>query len=44
MAIDGDLGSLSGDVAARLKKKNTALGPVRANLISKGLISSPDLT
>ncbi|NCD21049.1 MAG: ATP-binding protein [Actinobacteria bacterium] len=42
MAVDGDGGSSSGTVAARLGKKVTALGPVRANLINKGLIYSPD--
>ena len=42
MAIDGDSGSASGEVAARLGKKVTSLGPTRANLISKGLIYSPD--
>lgn len=30
------------EVAARLHKKTTALGPTRANLINKGLIYSPD--
>lgn len=42
MAVDGDRGSTSGDVAARLHKKTTALGPTRASLINKGLIYSPD--
>ena len=42
MAVDGDHGSASGEVAARLHKKITALGPVRANLINKGLVYSPD--
>lgn len=42
MAADGDRGSASGEVAARLHKKTTALGPARANLINKGLIYSPD--
>ncbi|WP_217634153.1 ATP-binding protein [Raineyella antarctica] len=42
MAVDGDRGSASGEVAARLHKKTTALGPARANLINKGLIYSPD--
>lgn len=42
MAADGDRGSASGEVAARLQKKTTALGPTRANLINKGLIYSPD--
>jgi hypothetical protein len=42
MAVDGDAGSSSGEVAARLGKKVTSLGPTRASLISKGLIYSPD--
>ena len=42
MAVDGDAGTPTGEVAARLNKKVTALGPVRANLINKGLIYSPD--
>jgi hypothetical protein len=42
MAVDGDAGSSSGAVAARLGKKINALDPTRANLISKGLIYSPD--
>lgn len=42
MAMDGDVGSFSGEVAARLAKKVTALGPIRANLINKGLVYSPD--
>lgn len=41
MAVDGDAGSSSGDVAARLGKKGQALGPIRANLIAKGLVYSP---
>jgi len=42
MAVDGDRGSATGEVAARLGKRITSLGPTRANLISKGLIYSPD--
>lgn len=42
MAVDGDTGSASGEVAARLGKKVTSLGPTRASLIAKGLIYSPD--
>lgn len=42
MAVDGDEGSASGEVAARLGKKITALGPIRAKLIDKGLIYAPD--
>lgn len=42
MADDGDLGSGSGDVATRLGRKITSLGPIRANLIAKGLIYAPE--
>lgn len=42
MAQDGDDGSGSGEVATRLSRKPTSLGPVRANLIAKGLIYAPD--
>jgi hypothetical protein len=42
MAVDGDGGSASGEVAVRLGKKVTSLGPARASLIGKGLIYSPD--
>ncbi|MEZ5119924.1 MAG: AAA family ATPase [Candidatus Nanopelagicales bacterium] len=42
MAVDGDRASLTGDVAARLGRKVTSLGPARASLIGKGLIYSPD--
>ena len=42
MAEDGDLGSQSGDVAARLNLAVTSLGPTRANLIAKGLIYAPE--
>ncbi|ORV16673.1 ATP-binding protein [Mycobacterium celatum] len=42
MAADGDAGSLSGDVAARLGRSVNSFGPVRANLISKGLIFAPE--
>ena len=42
MAVDGDGHSASGEVAARIGKKVTALGPVRANLISKGIIYAPE--
>lgn len=41
MSLDGDAGSPSGVVAARVGKKVTSLGPVRASLISKGLIYAP---
>lgn len=42
MAIAGDEGSSSGEVAGRRGKKNTALGPIRANPISKGLVYAPE--
>lgn len=42
MAADGDDGSGSGQVAARLGKNITTLGPTRANLIAKGFIYAPE--
>ena len=42
MAVDGDAGSSSGDVAARLGRGVTSFGPARAKLISKGLIFAPE--
>lgn len=42
MAQDEDDGSGSGEIAARLSRKPASLGPVRANLIAKGLIYAPD--
>lgn len=42
MSLDGDSGSPSGVVAERVGKKVTALGPVRASLIGKGLIYAPE--
>lgn len=42
MAPDGDRGSPSGEVAARLSRKLTSLGPARASLISKGLVYAPE--
>jgi type II secretory pathway predicted ATPase ExeA len=41
MAVDGDDPSQSGEVARRLAKMPTQLGPVRAKLISKGLVFAP---
>ncbi len=41
MAMDGDAGSLSGEVARRLKRRPNSLGPTRAKLIEKGLVYSP---
>jgi hypothetical protein len=42
MAEDGDGPSQSGEVARRLGKKPTAVGPTRANLIYKGLVYAPE--
>lgn len=42
MAVDGDSGSSTGEIAARMHRKITSLGPTRASLIGKGLIYSPD--
>lgn len=42
MAVDGDEGSSSSDVAARLTRKPASLGPTRAALIAKGLIYAPE--
>jgi hypothetical protein len=41
MAADGDGPSPSGEVAARTGRTASAVGPMRANLIHKGLIYSP---
>ena len=41
MAVDGDEPSQSGEVARRLAKQPTQLGPVRAKLIAKGLVFAP---
>ncbi len=42
MAIDGDDGSPSSEVATRLSRKPASLGPTRAALIVKGLIYAPE--
>lgn len=42
MSADGDGGSRSGEVAARLGRSLGSLGPARANLISKGLVYAPE--
>jgi AAA ATPase-like protein len=42
MAIDGDGPSSSGEVARRLMKNASGLGPVRASLIAKGLVYAPE--
>jgi hypothetical protein len=41
MATDGDGGSSSGAVAARMGRRPSSLGPTRANLMAKGLIYAP---
>ncbi len=42
MAQDGDGPSSTGEVARRLGKRPTSMGPVRANLIAKGLVYAPE--
>src|ERR1700722_11939400 len=42
MARDGEGPSQAGEVAARLGKNTNSLGPVRANLIAKGLVYAPE--
>lgn len=42
MATDGAGPSASGELARRLNRPLQALGPARANLISKGLVYSPE--
>ena len=42
MAPDGDGPSSSGEVARRLGRRIASLGPVRANLIAKGLVFAPE--
>ncbi len=42
MAIDGDTGSASGEVAQRLGRRAAHLGPARSKLINKGLIFAPE--
>ncbi|WP_439693370.1 ATP-binding protein [Curtobacterium sp. SP.BCo] len=42
MAQDGDAGSSSSEVASRLGRVPTSLGPARAALIQKGLIFAPE--
>lgn len=42
MALDGDGPSQSGEIARRLERRMSALGPVRAELIAKGLVYSPE--
>ncbi|MGH9069693.1 MAG: ATP-binding protein [Acidimicrobiales bacterium] len=42
LAVDGYQGRSSSDVARRLGRPPTSLGPARASLISKGLIYAPE--
>lgn len=42
LAVDGDSGSASGEVAARLGRPVRSFGPVRASLIAKGLVYAPE--
>jgi len=42
MALDGDHGSASGEVASRLSRTLASLGPTRASLIAKGLVYAPE--
>lgn len=42
MAKDEGAPSASGEVAQRLSRKPSSLGPIRANLIAKGLIYQPE--
>ncbi|SDP49072.1 hypothetical protein SAMN04487914_11345 [Arthrobacter sp. ok909] len=41
MAADGDKGRSSGEIAARLGRGPANFGPIRANLIAKGLVYAP---
>lgn len=41
MALDQDLDSSSGEIARRLHRRPSSLGPVRSNLIGKGLVYAP---
>ena len=42
LAVDGDNGGSSSEVAHRLTRPPASLGPARASLISKGLIYAPE--
>jgi hypothetical protein len=42
MAADGDSHSQSGEVARRLGKSSTSVGPTRAGVIHKGLVYAPE--
>lgn len=41
MAADGDAGSQTGLIAERMNRRIERLGPIRANLIEKGIIYAP---
>jgi hypothetical protein len=42
VAVDGDNGASSSEVARRLGRRPTSLGPARASLIAKGLVYAPE--
>lgn len=42
MAVDGEQGSSTGEIARRMGSKQTSLGPARAQLIAKGLVYAPE--
>lgn len=42
MAVDNDVPSQSGEVARRMDKRSSSVGPIRANLIHKGLVYPPE--
>jgi len=42
MSEEGDEPSYASEVATRLGRKMTSLGPIRANLIAKGLVYAPE--
>jgi hypothetical protein len=42
LAVDGDQGASSSEVARRLGRAPTSLGPARASLIFKGLVYAPE--
>jgi len=42
MAVDGDDGARTGEIASRLDVKPASLSPVRQNLIDKGIIYMPE--
>jgi DNA-binding IclR family transcriptional regulator len=42
LALDGDAGGSSSEIARRLGRPPSSFGPARANLIAKGLIYAPE--